>query len=202
MNHLEALRSGAARKERRTSLWLGAGVIAVTSAAEPLYREFNGPLLAVRLLWCATLVVTGMLLPRAGRLYGTVLPAIGLVSCWLFTATVWLNGGIASPDFQYIVLLPLCGMVLFQDEVFACAAVVVGTISADAVLAWLGHAPVSLAADNLATAAAIGVLAVFGSLSFRRVRIAELTTQRARAEALEQLAQSEHRRARPSGWPR
>ena len=196
MNHLEALRSGAARKERRTSLLLGAGVIVATSAAEPLYREFDGPLLAVRLLWCAVLVLTGLLLPRAGsRLYGVVLPAVGVLSCWLFATTVWLNGGVASPDFQYIVLLPLCGMVLFQDEVIASAAVVAGTISDVAVLAWLGHAPVAVAADNLATAAAIGVLAVFGALSFRRVRTAELTTQRARAEALERLAASEHRRA-------
>jgi signal transduction histidine kinase len=196
MNHLEALRSGAARKERRTSLLLGAGVIVATSAAEPLYRQFDGPLLAVRLLWCALLILTGLWLPRAGsRLYGVVLPAVGVASCWLFATTVWLNGGIASPDFQYIVLLPLCGMVLFQDEVIASAAVVAGTISDVAVLAWLGHAPVALAADNLATAAGIGVLAVFGALSFRRVRIAELATQRARAEALERLALSEHRRA-------
>jgi signal transduction histidine kinase len=195
MSPLEALRSTAARKERRTSLLLGAGVMVATSAAEPLYREFNGPLLAVRLLWCVALA-TGLWLPRASsRAYSWALPLTGAVSCWLFATTVWLNGGMASPDYQYIVLLPLCGMVVFQDEVVACAAVVGGTLSAVGALAWLGHARVSIAADNLATTAAIGVLAVFGAFSFRRVRIAELTTQRARAEALEQLAQSEHRRA-------
>jgi C4-dicarboxylate-specific signal transduction histidine kinase len=196
MSPLEALRSTAARKERRTSLLLSAGVMVATSAAEPLYRELNGPLLVVRLLWCAALAATGLWLPRASsRVYSWVLPVTGVASCWLFATTVWLNGGIASPDFQYIVLLPLASMVMFQDEVIACAAVVGGTLSAMIALIWLGHAPLSLAADNLATAAAIGVLAAFGALSFRRVRLAELTTQRARAQALEQLALSEHRRA-------
>jgi signal transduction histidine kinase len=196
MNHLEALRSTAARKERRTSLLLAAGVTVVASAAEPLYREFNGPLLAVRVLWCAGLVATGLWLPRASlRAYGWILPIAGLVSCWMYATTVWLNGGIHSPDFQYLALLPLASMVVFQDEVIACAAVVGGTLSADAVLIGLGHAPVPIAADSLTTVTVIGVLAAFGALSFRRVRLAELTTQRARAEALEQLAQSEHRRA-------
>jgi signal transduction histidine kinase len=195
MDIQEALRSAAARKERRTSLLLASGMMFTISAAEPLYRQFHGPLLAVRMLWCASMVAIALVLPRATtRLYGILLPLAGVSSCWLFATTVWLNGGIASPDFQYMVLLPLGLMVVFQDEVVACAAVVVGTLSAVAVLSWLGDAPVSVAADSLATDAAIGVLAVFGSFSFRRVRIAELTTQQARAQALEQLALSEHRR--------
>jgi signal transduction histidine kinase len=196
MNHQEALRTAAARKERRTSLLLLAALMFAGSAAEPLYRPFDGPLLAVRVLWCALLVVIGLALPRATtRLYGILLPLAGVSSCWLFATTVWLNGGIASPDFQYMVLFPLGLMVVFQDEVVASSAVVVGTLSAVAVLSWLGDAPLSVAADSLATDASIGVLAVFGTFSFRRVRIAELTTQQARAEALEQLALSEHRRA-------
>jgi signal transduction histidine kinase len=191
----EALRSPAARKERRTSLLLGAGVMLAVSAAEPLYRPFDGPLLAVRVLWCASMVAIGWALPRTTiRLYAILLPLAGVSSCWFFATTVWLNGGIASPDFQYMVLLPLALMVVFQDEVVACSAVVVGTLSAVAVLSWLGDAPVSVAADSLATDAAIGVLAVFGTFSFRRVRIVEIATQQARAKALEDLALSEHRR--------
>jgi signal transduction histidine kinase len=194
-NIQEALRSAAARRERRTSLLLGAVLVFVISAAEPLYRQFNGPLLAVRILWCASAVAIGLALPRAtNRLFGILLPVAGISSCWLFASTVWLNGGITGPDFQYMLLLPLGLMVVFQDEVVACTAAVVGTLSAVAVLSWLGDAPVAVAADSLATDAAIGVLAVFGTFSFRRVRIAELTTQQARAEALEQLALSEHRR--------
>jgi C4-dicarboxylate-specific signal transduction histidine kinase len=191
----EALRSAAARKERRTGLLLGAAVMFSTSAAEPLYRQFDGPLLAVRMLLCVVLVAVGLALPRVGsRLYGILLPAASVCACWLFAITVWLNGGIASPDFQYMVLLPLGLMVVVQDEVVACAAVVVATLSAVAVLSWIGAAPVAVAADSLATDAAIGVLAVFGSFSFRRVRLAELATQQARATTLEQLALSEHRR--------
>jgi signal transduction histidine kinase len=192
----DALRSAAARKERRTSLLLGAGMMLAISLAEPLYRPFNGPLLAVRLLWCASLVIIGLALPRAStRLYGFLLPLAGIDSCWSFATTVWLNGGIASPDFQYIMLFPLGLMVIFQDEVIACSASVVANIASVAVLSWLGDAPVSVVADSLAVDASIGILAVFGTFSFRRVRLAELTTQQARAEALEQLALSEHRRA-------
>ncbi|HEY0476351.1 MAG TPA: ATP-binding protein [Kofleriaceae bacterium] len=196
MTTQDALRSPAARKERRTSLLLSAGVMFAGSAAEPLYRALDVPLLSVRALWCASLVAIALALPRASsRLYGWLLPLAGVGSCWLFAATVWINGGIASPDFQYMVLLPLALMVVFQDEVIACAAVVAGTVSAVAVLSWLGHAPVSAAADSLATDLGIGVLTVFGAFSFRRVRIAELATQHARADALERLARSEHRRA-------
>src|ERR1044071_9790954 len=104
----DALRSAAARKERRTSLLLGAGMMLAISLAEPLYRPFNGPLFAVRLLWCASCVVIGLALPRAStRMYGILLPLAGVDSCWSFATTVWLNGGIASPDFQYIMLFPL-----------------------------------------------------------------------------------------------
>ncbi|TMQ08080.1 MAG: hypothetical protein E6J91_34050 [Deltaproteobacteria bacterium] len=196
VNLQEALRSPAARKERRTSLLLGAGVVLVISSAEPLYRVFDGPLLAVRILWCAMMAIIGFALPRASnRLYGVLLPLAGLISCWLFGTSVWLNGGVASPDFQYMVLLPLALMVVFQDEVVACSAGVIGTVTAVAALSWLGDAPVSLFADSVATDFGIGVLAVFGTFSFRRVRIAELATQRARAEAVEQLRLSEHRRA-------
>src|SRR6185503_418510 len=192
----DALRSAAARKERRTSLLLGAGIMFAISMAEPLYRPFDGPLLVVRLLWCASLVAIGLALPRASnRMYGFLLPLAGVDSCWSFAATVWLNGGTASPDFQYIMLFPLGLMVIFQDEVIACSAAVVANIAAVAVLSWLGDAPVSVVADSLAVDASIGILAVFGAFSFRRVRIAELSTQQARAEALEQLALSEHRRA-------
>jgi signal transduction histidine kinase len=192
----EALRSPAARKERRTSLLLAAGMMFCISAAEPLYRAFDGPLHAVRVLWCTLLVTIGLVLPRAGtRLYGWLLPLAAVGSCWLFAATVWLNGGVASPDYQYMMMFPLGLMMVFQDEVVSCSAAVLGAASAVAALSWLGDAPISAAADNLAAIGGTGVLAVFGAFSFRRVRLAELTTQRARTEALEQLALSEHRRA-------
>jgi C4-dicarboxylate-specific signal transduction histidine kinase len=192
----EALRSAAARRERRKSLWIGAALMFVGSAAEPLYRAFNGPLLGVRILWCVVLAGTGLVLPRASsRLCGVLMPITGVSSVWLFATTVWLNGGIASPDFQYMALMPLAMMALFQDEVIASAASVLAAISAVAVLSWLGDAPLSVTADTLMVDAGMGTLAAFGSFSFRRVRLAELITQRARAEALEQLTLSERRRA-------
>ena len=145
----EALRSPAARKERRTSLLLGASLMFAISVCEPLYRPFNGPLLAVRMVWCASLVAIGLALPRAStRTYGVLLPLAGVSTCWLFTATVWLNGGVASPDFQYIMLFPLGLMVIFQDEVVACAATVVADIVAIAALSWLCDAPVPLIASR------------------------------------------------------
>jgi two-component system, NtrC family, sensor kinase len=165
------------------------------SAAEPLYRPFDGPLLAVRVLWCASLFAIGLALPRAGsRQYAFLLPLAGVSSCWLFATTVWLSGGITSPDFQYVLLIPLFLMVLFQDEVVACSAAVAGAISAVVALSWLGDAPTSVVADSLSTGTAMSVIAVVGAFSFRRVRLAELATQEARAEALEQLALSERRR--------
>jgi signal transduction histidine kinase len=192
----EALRSPAARKERRTSLMLGASLMFAISVCEPLYRAFNGPLLGVRMVWCALLVAIALALPRASsRLYGFLLPLAGVSTCWLFSTTVWLNGGVTSPDFQYIMLFPLGLMVVFQDEVIACSTAVIANISSVAVLSWLGDAPVSVIADSLAVDATIGILAVFGTFSFRRVRLAELATQQARTEALEQLALSERRRA-------
>ncbi|HMG57737.1 MAG TPA: hypothetical protein VK601_29755, partial [Kofleriaceae bacterium] len=180
-DHHGALRSAPARAVRRTSLLLGAGVIGAMSGAELLYRAFDGPLLAVRLVWCALLAATGLALPRAGpRLYGALLTVITVASCWLFATTVWLGGGVASPDFQYMVLLPLGLLVALQDEVLACATSVLATVAAVAVLSWLGDAPLSVTADSLASDVGVGVLAVFGALSFRRVRLAELATQRAR----------------------
>src|SRR5689334_12638141 len=61
----EALRSAAARRERRTSLLLGASVMLAGSIGELFYRPFQGPLLAVRVLWCASMFAIGLALPRA-----------------------------------------------------------------------------------------------------------------------------------------
>ncbi|HET7503718.1 MAG TPA: ATP-binding protein [Kofleriaceae bacterium] len=203
MNIQHALRSAAARKARRTSLLVGAALVFVTSAGEPLYRPFNGPLLAIRIAWCVVMAAAGLAAPRvSSRACGIIMPLAGLLSVWLFSATVWMNGGVASPDYQYLTLLPLALMVVYQDEVITNAVVVVSTLSAVAVLSWLGDAPLSATADMLSTVGLVGVLTVFGASTFRRVRIAEITTQearaeaqRARTEALEQLAMSEHRRA-------
>src|SRR5262249_29121026 len=104
MTGQDALRSAAARKERRTSLLIAPAMMLVGSWAEPLYRPFNGPLLGVRMAWVGLLAGVALSLPRASsRLYGFLLPFAGVASCWLFATTVWLNGGIASPDFQYMV---------------------------------------------------------------------------------------------------
>src|SRR5215831_13731388 len=87
----EALRTPAARKERRTALLLGAVVVFTLTWVEPLYRAFNGPMITVRTLWCAAMAIVGLALPRASnRLYGWLLPLVGAGSCWLFATTVWL----------------------------------------------------------------------------------------------------------------
>src|SRR5450432_4435991 len=131
MNNREALRSEPARNERRTSMVLASALLLAMSAAEPLYRPFDGALFAVRVVLCIVWLGVGLSLPRAtSRVYGVLLPLAAASGCWLFATTVWLNGGVASPDFQYMVLLPLALMVIFQDEVVACAAGVVGTVSA------------------------------------------------------------------------
>ena len=192
----EALRGPSARKERRASLLLAAAVMFLGSAAEPLYRPFDGPQLGVRALWCGSMAVIALALPCAShRRYAFLLPLAALLSCWLFAATVWLNGGVSSPDFQYIGLIPLVLMALFQDEVVACATSVFAALSAVAALSWLGDVPMSDAVDSLSTTAVKGVVVLLGTFSFRRVRMGGLATQLARTEALEQLALSEHRRA-------
>jgi signal transduction histidine kinase len=192
----EALRSTAARKERRRSLLIVAGLMLALTAAQLVYRRIDMPLVAVRLAWCGVLVAIALALPGAGaRLYGFLLPLAGVLSPWLFTVTVWMSGGIRGPDFQYVMLFPLAATMLFQDEVIACLAAVGGTVTAGAALLWAGDASLSVAADSLAADAVLGTLALSGSFSFRRVRLAELATQRARRAALEQLALSEHRRA-------
>src|SRR5262245_48055092 len=84
----DALRTAAARKERRTSLLLGATLMFLGSAAEPLYRPFHGSLFGVRMLWCVGLAAIALALPRASpRRYAFLLPLAGIGSCWLFAVT-------------------------------------------------------------------------------------------------------------------
>ena len=182
----EGLRGPISLRHRRTSLFITAALVATLSLAEPAYRTVSPALALVHVAWVALLLGSGALVPAvSARAVAALLSLSAVGNVLLYWAGVHATGGFASPDFEYVSVMPLALAMVFQDELGATLA---GSAALTACLAFDGRMEDGGWLDALATTTAMGALAAFGSWSFRRVRLAELAHQR-------DLALSERRRA-------
>ncbi len=186
--------------ETRVRLWrrsLLVGV-AILAAYIPLDLRLEGGWRAAawRACWILVLLVAAALQrPRRPRRSAWAIRAAILVSGFGATAVVAYGGGTQGARFGFLLAFPLAGLVLFPDFPVAVAAVGatclvggVGLLVTEGRDAWF-------AAEWAALSGALTVLAVVGALAFRRVLLSERSALRARARALDQLRESERRRA-------
>lgn len=110
-------------------------------------------------------------------------------------AVVAYGGGTEGARFGFLLAFPLVGLVLFPEFPIpvgllgaVCLLGGIGLLSGEGRGAWF-------ALEWGMLSFALTVLAVLGAISFRRLWLSELRAQRARAEALERLGESERRRA-------
>jgi signal transduction histidine kinase len=147
---------------------------------------------AVRIAWVAVLLGLGWA-PRQARDWHPNL--LGVLSAAALTAIVHQTGGAASVYVGYLYALPLAVLVLYPD--WSRAGVLTGIatlVAGTAMLAAQGVSPRTVVAFGGVVVSSIFLVA-FGGRAFREARDAERAAAAARRTALEELAESERRRA-------
>jgi two-component system, NtrC family, sensor kinase len=159
-------------------------------------EDITWPLLALQLGCSACFAGLGVALGQGWMSSrGTKLSAvvIGLVAA---TLLVHLSGGPASPYFQVFGALP-CLIAMFNpDERLPTVLGGALTLGAVVLLDTMAGVSTRLMIMQLTGFAMFTVLSLFGTRTYRRQGDAEREAQRARLQALEQLAESERLRVR------
>jgi signal transduction histidine kinase len=190
-----AVPRGAQQRLWRRTLLVGAALLA---AYFPLDLRLPAGLQAAswRLGWMALLLAAAALQRPGWRRLSTWAIRVAIVASGAAaTAVVTYGGGTEGARFGFLLAFPLVGLVLFPEF-----PVSVGALGATCLLGGLGLLVDEgrdgwFAFEWAMLSFALTVLAVVGAIAFRRLWLSELLAQRARAEALEQLGESERRRA-------
>ncbi|MCP3138616.1 sensor histidine kinase [Pyxidicoccus xibeiensis] len=152
--------------------------------------------LPARCVWGGTMVLLGLLgraPPDEHSWHATV---VAVVTAFCFPVIVLQTGGWQSPLFFWNMVIPLCFMAIAHGDL---RAVVISTVlNTVGVMVIVGSGGGSLGKVALwgGMSAVAGVIGMYGTYAHRRVLQAKLRHERARAETLRQLAESERRRGR------
>jgi signal transduction histidine kinase len=156
--------------------WLGAGLDAT----------------AIRVAWITLIVGLGWA-PREEREWHP--DALGVLSALALSAIVHTTGGAASLYLGYLYALPLPLLVLYPGRGRAGVLTGIATLVAGSALLAADGVGVRFIAAFAGVAASSIVMAAFGGRAFCDARDAERAAEAARRRALEDLAESERRRA-------
>ena len=153
-------------------------------------------LVLVQLGWSASFVVIGGGIGAGWiplRLTGVLSV---LVSLPAVTVLIHFTGGPASPYFPLLGAVPLIIAMFTPDARLPTVLAIGTTLVALFALGVLAGEPMRVMLQQLSSFGLLGVMALFGSQTYRRMRNAEKSAQQERLVALEQLAESERRRMR------
>jgi signal transduction histidine kinase len=179
----------------RRSLLVGVALLAVYLPLD-LHLPEGHRAVAWRVAWMLALMGTAALQrTRWPRLGAWALQIAIVASGFGGIAVVAHGGGTQGARFGFLLAFPLTGLVLFPEFPVAvgalgatCLAGGLALIARDGRDAWF-------VLEWGVLSFALTALAVVGSVGFRRLRLSEVRAQRSSALALEQLADSERRRA-------
>jgi signal transduction histidine kinase len=197
--HAEALEQAEPAHRKRQGLLLALAGAVLACAPLDVLLETPAPerTLAVRLLW-ATLLASTALLPRPfyARHRRGVLAVLSLACSGLYLTLVVTSGGVSSPYFQLLLLMPPLMALLSYEVPATVVSGVVGAAGMAGLLTGTGSSP-QYALGWVGLMACITFFATWCAQQVLRVRLTEsqVRLERARGEALQQLALSEHRRA-------
>ncbi|WNG38913.1 HAMP domain-containing histidine kinase [Archangium violaceum] len=157
---------------------------------------FVPKLALLNVAWSVSFVVLG-LAEGAGWLPSKWLGTLGVLICLAaVTAYLHFTGGPSSAYFPMLWTLPLFVAMYSPDSWGPTVLAGAMTVGAVLVLDLLAGLPPRVMLVQGWGIGLIGLLAVFGARTYRRMRDAEKSAQQERLVALEQLAESERRRLR------
>jgi C4-dicarboxylate-specific signal transduction histidine kinase len=184
------------RLKRRNYLACSALLLVSMGVHALVLGAFVPRLLLVLLAWSATFAVLGLAVGWGWlpvRLTGLWAGSISLLAVG---ALVHFTGGPASPYFPTLGAVPLLIAMFTPDARLPTVVSSVATLGCILVLDVLAGMETRMMLLQLSTFGMLGVLAIVGGQTYRRMREAEKAAQQERLEALEQLADSERRRLR------
>ena len=179
----------------RRSLLVGVALLTVYLPLD-LYLPLGRRAATWRVGWMLVLLGAAALQrPRWPRV-GVWVTRVAIVASGVAgVAVVAFGGGTHGARFGFLLAFPLAALVLFPE-----LPVAVGTLGATCLLGGMAlivreGRDAWFTLEWAVLSFAITVLAVVGAATFRRLWLSELRAQQSRAEALQQLADSERRRA-------
>jgi signal transduction histidine kinase len=179
----------------RRTLLVGVALLAVYF---PLDMRLPAGMRAAawRLGWIAVLLGAAALQRPARQRLSAGAIRVAIVSSGVAgIAVVAYGGGTESARFGFLLAFPLVGLVLFPEFPVSVALLGLTCLLGGAGLLLNEGRDVWFAFEWTVLSLALTVLAVLGAVAFRRLWLSEVLAQRSRAEALEQLGESERRRA-------
>jgi signal transduction histidine kinase len=184
---------------RRGIFFAAAGVALLFSISDfAILDHFSWSPLIVRLLWASGLAGVALALGRVDeRTEHLLMLGAAVLTGACFPALVTLTGGTQSPMFHWILAVPLTVAVVVQEFPSATTASSVVTIFSGL---WLLHSsgkPSSALWEWGIQAAGMSALAIYGSLTYRKLHARQTALMLERQEALERaLMMESERRAR------
>ncbi len=122
--------------------------------------------------------------------------ASGLVSLVATVLLIHFTGGPASPLYPTLGAVPLMLALFTPDSRVPTVLAGVATLAGVAVLDVMAGLSTRVMLQHLTAVGMLGMMALYGAQTYRRMREAERAAQQERLVALEQLAESERRRVR------
>jgi signal transduction histidine kinase len=193
-------RSAALRDKQRVILLCAPVTLLFAIADSVALQRFSPLAFGVRLAWVAVIVGTALLLPRvSAAVERRLMMALAVSSCLFFALLAQLTGGFTSPLFHWILAMPLVIAVVLQEHPRATLGAGLTTLCTGITILRLGGQSAALAIEWAVQAAGMSALAVYASVTYRRLRAREqalreaglLADERARASEEEVKARDE-----------
>jgi signal transduction histidine kinase len=189
----DPLRRGSALRERRKVLLLCAPVtLLFTFADTAALQRFSPAVFGVRLAWTALIVMAALLVGRVGeRAERGLVMLLAVASSLAFSIITAMTGGFRSPLFHWILAMPLVIAVVLQEYPRATLAAGITTCATGLAIVIRAGQPPQAAIEWLVLAAAMSALAVYASVTYRRLRFREQALRETAAVAAERARASE-----------
>ena len=183
----DSLRRGSAVRERQRVILLCAPVTLLFTFADVLALKRFAPLVfGVRLLWAVSIAAVGWWLPRATAAgERRLMTALGVSTPLFFGLLTEMTGGYGSPLFHFILAMPLIIAVVVQEHPRATLCAGIAAVASGIFITLRAGQSAQLISQWVIQAAAMSALAVYASVTYRRLRFREQGLREASAVATE-----------------
>ena len=183
----DSLRRGSAMRERQRVILLCAPLTLLFTIADVVaLGRFSPAVFGVRLLWTAVIVAVGLWLPRASAAAERLLMILfGISASVFFGLLTAMTGGAGSPLFHFILAMPLVVAVVVQEHPRATLGAGIATLASGLLLTSRAGQTAQQMIEWAVLAGAMSALAVYASVTYRRLRFREQALREAAAVAAE-----------------
>ena len=164
-------RSEPLRDKQRIILLCAPVTLLFTFADTLALKRFSWTVFGVRALWSALIAGSALALSRVGPAgQRRLMMGVAVSAAGFFGVLTWMTGGFGSPLYHWILAMPLVIAVVLQEYPRATLAAAVATLVAGVAITALAGQPLALIIEWLVQATGMSALAVYASITYRRLR--------------------------------